>query len=68
MGKSWINLQLTDFILKRVVWADNISFLSDEIFEVQDKIGEDVITDFLVTAVAGSEVKVWQQNMAMRKD
>ena len=57
--KSRINLQLSDLSLKKVVWTDNISFSADEIFEVQDKIGDDILTHLQITAVAGSEVKSW---------
>ena len=57
--KSRIQMQLTDLKLNKVVWTDKVDFSSGQIFEVQDRIGDKILTHMQINAVAGSEVKSW---------
>ncbi len=58
-NKSRIQMQLTDLKLNKVVWTDKVDFSSGQIFEVQDRIGDKILTHMQINAVAGSEVKSW---------
>ena len=57
--QSRIQMQLTDLKLNTVIWTDKVDFLSSQIFEVQDKIGDRILTHLQINAVEGSEVKSW---------
>jgi len=57
--KSRIQMQLTNLDSNKVVWTDKVDFSSDQIFEVQDSIGDKILTHMQINAVAGSEGKSW---------
>ena len=42
--KSRIQMQLTNLDSNKVVWTDKVDFSSDQIFEVQDSIGDKILT------------------------
>jgi TolB-like protein len=58
-NQSRIQMELTDLSLNRVVWTDKVDFAAEDIFRVQDKIGDKILTHLQINAVAGSEVKSW---------
>ncbi len=57
--QSRIRMQLSDLRLNKVVWTDTVDFSSNQIFEVQDKIGDKILTHLQINAVEGGEVKSW---------
>jgi adenylate cyclase len=57
--QSRIQMQLTDLELNKVVWTDKVDFSSNQIFEVQDTIGDKILTHLQINAVDGGEVKSW---------
>ena len=58
-NQSRIQMQLTDLSLNKVVWTDTVDFSSNQIFEVQDSIGDKILTHLQINAVEGGEVKSW---------
>jgi len=59
LNQSRIQMQLTDLSLNKVVWTDTVNFAPNEIFEVQDRIGDEILAHLQINAVAGSEAKSW---------
>jgi adenylate cyclase len=59
LNQSRIQMQLTDLSLNKVVWTDTVNFAPEEIFEVQDRIGDEILAHLQINAVAGSEAKSW---------
>ena len=57
--QSRIQMQLTDLKLNKVVWSDKVDFSLNQIFEVQDSIGDKILTHLQINAVEGGEVKSW---------
>ena len=57
--RSRIQMQLTDLKLNTVIWTDKVDFSAAQIFEVQDNIGDKILTHLQINAVDGSEVKSW---------
>ena len=57
--QSRIQMQLTDLKLNKVVWSDKVDFSLNQIFEVQDSIGDRILTHLQINAVEGGEVKSW---------
>ena len=57
--QSRIQMQLTDLKLNKVVWSDKVDFLLNQIFDVQDSIGDKILTHLQINAVEGGEVKSW---------
>jgi TolB-like protein len=57
--QSRIQMQLTDLKLNKVVWTDKVDFSSNQIFEVQDSIGDKILTHLQINVVEGGEVKSW---------
>ena len=45
--------------LNKVVWSDKVNFSLNQIFEVQDSIGDKILTHLQINAVEGGEVKSW---------
>ena len=58
-NQSRIQMQLTDLSLNKVVWTDKLDFAAEDIFQVQDKIGDKILAHLQINAVAGSEAKSW---------
>ena len=42
-----------------MVWSNNVDFLLDDIFKVQDEIGKKILGQLQITAVGGQEEKKW---------
>ena len=57
--QSRIQMQLTDLELNKVVWTDKVDFSSNQIFEVQDSIGDKILTHLQINAIEGGEVRSW---------
>ncbi len=57
--QSRIQMQLTDLKLNKVVWSDKVDFSLNQTFEVQDSIGDKILTHLQINAVEGGEVKSW---------
>ena len=57
--QSRIQMQLTDLKLNKVVWSEKVDFSLNQIFEVQDSIGDKILTHLQINAVEGGEVKSW---------
>ena len=57
--QSRIQMQLSDLKLNKVIWTDTVDFSSNQIFEVQDSIGDKILTHLQINAVEGGEVKSW---------
>ncbi len=58
-NQSRIQMELTDLTLNKVVWTDKVDFAPEDIFEIQDKIGDQILEHLQINAVAGSEAKSW---------
>ena len=58
-GQLRMQMQLTDLKLNKVVWTDKVDFSSNQIFKVQDSIGDKILTHLQINAVEGGEVKSW---------
>ena len=58
-NQSRIQMQLADLSLNKVIWTDKVDFAAEDIFEVQDKIGDKILAHLQIEAVAGSEAKSW---------
>ena len=61
-------MQLTDLSLNKVVWTDTVDFAPEEIFEVQDRIGDKILAHLQINAVADPKQKAGQLNMATPND
>ena len=58
-GQLRMQMQLTDLKLNKVVWTDKVDFSSNQIFEVQDSIGDKILTHLQINAIEGGEVRSW---------
>ena len=47
-------------LFRSVVWSDKVDFLLDDIFKVQDEIGNKILGQLQITAVGGQEEKKWR--------
>jgi len=56
---SRLTLELNDLSKSKVVWSDKVDFLLDDIFKVQDEIGNNILGQLQITAVGGHEEKQW---------
>ena len=57
--QSRIQMQLTDLKLNKVLWSDKVDFSLNQIFAVQDSIGDKILTHLQINVVEGGEVKSW---------
>ncbi len=58
-NRSRIQMRLTDLSHNKVIWVDKVDFALEDIFEIQDKIGDKILAHLQINAVAGSEAKSW---------
>ncbi len=58
-NQSRVNLELTDLALNKVVWSDKATFSQDDIFKVQDEIGDKILTYLQISAVTGAQGQTW---------
>ena len=54
-----LTLELNDLSKGKVVWSDQVDFLLDDIFKVQDAIGNKILGQLQITAVEGQEEEQW---------
>jgi len=54
-----LTVELNDLSKSKVVWSDKVDFLLDDIFKVQDEIGNIILGQLQITAVGGQEEKKW---------
>ena len=54
-----LTIELNDLSKSKVVWSDKVDFLLDDIFKVQDEIGNKILGQLQITAVGGQEEKKW---------
>jgi TolB-like protein len=54
-----LTVELNDLSKSNVVWSDKVDFLLDDIFKVQDEIGNKILGQLQITAVGGQEEKKW---------
>jgi len=54
-----LTVELNDLSNSKVVWSDKVDFLLDDIFKVQDEIGNKILGQLQITAVGGQEEKKW---------
>jgi len=52
-----LTVELNDLSKSKVVWSDKVDFLLDDIFKVQDEIGNKILGQLQITAVGGHEEK-----------
>ncbi len=54
-----LTLELNDLSKGKVVWSDQVDFLLDDIFKVQDEIGNSILGQLHIAAVGGQEEEQW---------
>ena len=54
-----LTVELNDLLKSKVVWSHKVDFLLDDIFKVQDEIGNKILGQLHITAVVGQEEKQW---------
>jgi adenylate cyclase len=54
-----LTVELNDLSKSKVVWSDKVDFLLDDIFKVQDEIGNKILGQLQITAVGGQEERKW---------
>ncbi len=54
-----LTVELNDLSKSKVVWSDKVDFLLDDIFKVQDEIGNTILGQLQITAVGGQEEAKW---------
>jgi class 3 adenylate cyclase/TolB-like protein len=52
-----LTVELNDLSRSKVVWSDKVDFLLDDIFQVQDEIGNKILGQLQITAVGGQHEK-----------
>jgi len=52
-----LTVELNDLSQGKVVWSDKVDFLLDDIFKVQDEIGNKILGQLSITAVGGQQEK-----------
>ena len=52
-------MELNDLSQGKVVWSEKVDFLLDDIFKVQDEIGNKILGQLSITAVGGQQEKQW---------
>ena len=60
-----LTVELNDLSKSKVVWSDKVDFLLDDIFKVQDKIGNKILGQLQITAVGGQEEKNGCHNLRL---
>ena len=54
-----LTVELNDLSQGKVVWSEKVDFLLDDIFKVQDEIGNKILGQLSITAVGGQQEKQW---------
>ena len=63
--KSRMNISLADLEQNKVIWSDQIDFNFEEIFELQDRVNDSILSQLQVEAVAGdivNDLREYAQN------
>lgn len=61
-GKSRITVNLNDLEQKKIVWSEKTNFDLQNIFEVQDDIGNQILSELQINTLAGSDGERWAEN------
>lgn len=56
---SRINATLADLNQRKVVWSEKVDFDTDEIFQVQDQLSNNLLSHLQIDVVTGSSVRSW---------
>ena len=67
-GQSRIQMQLSDLSLNKVVWTDTVDFSSNQIFEVQDSIGDKILTHCKLMQLRVEKLRAGRPNTELLKD
>jgi TolB-like protein len=54
-----LTVELNDLAKGKVVWSEKVDFLLDDIFKVQDEIGNKILGQLQIKAVLGEQAKQW---------
>ena len=60
-GKNRLTVDLFDTKNKTVAWSKKVDFNLDDIFLVQDNIGESVLEELQINMVVGKQAKKWKE-------
>ena len=60
-GKNRLTVDLFDTKNKTVAWSKKVDFKLDDIFLVQDNIGESVLEELQINMVVGKQAKKWKE-------
>ncbi|MEE3287593.1 MAG: hypothetical protein VX249_05275, partial [Pseudomonadota bacterium] len=52
-----LTVELNDLSKSKVVWSDKVDFMLDDVFQVQDEIGNKILGQLQITAVGGQHEK-----------
>lgn len=55
-------LELTDLKAQEVIWSHKEDFRLENMFDVQDKIGREILEKLQISAVVGSGANTWQKD------
>ena len=55
-NRSRMNVSLADLAQNKVMWSDQIDFTIDEIFDLQDRVNDAILSQLQIDAVAGDIV------------
>lgn len=60
---SRLTVGLNDLEKDKVIWSDNFDFSLDDIFQIQDKIGNKILSTLQIDAVGGSQAISWAEEL-----
>ena len=60
-GRVRVSAQLVDCHDGRQLWADRFDGKVDDVFELQDKITEDIVTALEIKLTEGEQVRIWRR-------
>ena len=60
---SRLTMGLNDLEKDKVIWSDNFDFSLDDIFQIQDQIGNKILSTLQIDAVGGSQAISWAEEL-----
>jgi len=60
---SRLTVGLNDLEKDKIIWSDNFDFSLDDIFQIQDKIGNKILSTLQIDAVGGSQAISWAEEL-----
>ena len=60
---SRLTVGLNDLEKDKVIWSDNFDFSLDDIFQIQDQIGNKILSTLQIDAVGGSQAISWAEEL-----